>query len=141
MLELLPADSEYRVYYEDMFRKFIPRLVSLQGEDGFWHASLLDPGSYPAPETSVTALITYAVAFGIDKGLLDATTYIPAVSKGWKAIETIIDESGKVGWVQPIGASPQSVTKESTAVYGAGAVLMAGAEIDRLIDKLDEKHN
>jgi rhamnogalacturonyl hydrolase YesR len=129
LLRTMPADAPQRPYYVDLFKKFVPRLASLQGEDGFWHASLLDPASYPAPETSATALIVYALAWGVNNGLLDAKTYAPAVEKGWKAIETAISPDGKVGWVQPIGASPQSVTRESTAVYGVGAVLLAATEI------------
>ncbi len=29
----------------------------LQNADGFWHASLLDPASYPSPETSCTTFL------------------------------------------------------------------------------------
>ena len=38
------------------------RLIALQGSDGFWRASLADVARYPAPETSGTALMTYALA-------------------------------------------------------------------------------
>ncbi len=134
LLRLLPADSVYRPFYEELFVRFVARLAKFQDADGFWHASLLDPASYPAPETSATALITYAMAWGVNNGLLDGTEYLPAITKGWKALSTAIDAEGRVGWVQPIGASPQSVTAESTAVYGAGAVLMAGAEIYKMDD-------
>ena len=53
----------------------------LQGSDGFWRASLADPALFPSPETSGTALITYALAYGIKAGLLNATTYQPVVAK------------------------------------------------------------
>jgi rhamnogalacturonyl hydrolase YesR len=135
MLRAMPADSEYRAFYVDLFKRFVPRLVELQGVDGFWHASLLDPASYPAPETSATALNIYAVAYGINAGLLDAATYTPAVERGWKAIETTVAASGKVGWVQPIGASPESVTQDSSAVYGVGAVLLAATEVYELVNE------
>jgi rhamnogalacturonyl hydrolase YesR len=134
ILRTMPVDSGYRPFYEDLFRRFVPRLAELQDEDGFWHASLLDPDAYPAPETSATALITYAIAYGVNSGLLDAATYTPAVEKGWRALETTVAADGRVGWVQPIGASPGSVTQNSTAVYGAGAVLMAATEVHRLAD-------
>lgn len=132
VLERLPADSSYRPFYEGLFVRFVTRLAELQGVDGFWHASLLDPASYPAPETSATALITYAMAFGVNNGLLEEKCFLSAIARGWKALKTAIDADGRVGWVQPIGASPQSVTADSTAVYGVGAVLMAGAEIYRM---------
>ena len=107
------------------------RLSGLQDKDGFWHASLLDPDSYPSPETSSTALITYGLAYGLNHHLLDAS-YLPIVQKAWKALVSIVDEDGKVGWVQPIGADPKKVTREMTAVYGVGAFLMAGTEIMKL---------
>jgi len=134
VLDAMPADSKYRPFYEELFRRFIPRLAALQSEAGFWHASLLDPGGYPSPETSVTALVTYAAAWGVNNGLLDRATYAPIVAKGWRAIVKAVDEDGRVGWIQPIGADPRTVTKDMTAVYGVGAVLMAGAEIYRMAD-------
>ena len=39
---------------------------------------------------------------------------------------------GKVGWIQPIGGEPKSVTQDMTEVYGVGAFLLAGTEIYKL---------
>lgn len=128
VLRQMPADSKYRPYYEELFKQFVPRLMELQGGDGYWHASLLDPASYPAPEVSATAMIVYAAAWGVNNELL-GREFVPAVQRGWAAIERAIGPDGKVGWIQPIGAAPGSVTESSTAVYGVGAVLMAGTEI------------
>lgn len=129
VLKLLPEGSPYRPYYEEVFREFVPRLAGLQDPDGFWHASLLDPAAYPAPETSATALITYALAYGIRSGLLPARTYRPVLDRAWKALASVVDADGKVGWVQPIGADPKKVSAEMTAVYGVGAFLLAGTEL------------
>lgn len=128
VLRQLPAESKYRPYYEELFKRFVPRLMELQDAEGYWHASLLDPASYPAPEISATAMIVYAAAWGVNNGLL-GEEFLPAIQKGWGAIEQAVGEDGKVGWIQPIGAAPGSVTASSTAVYGVGAVLMAGSEI------------
>lgn len=132
ILKQLPDDSKYRSFYEKLFKEFVPRLVSLQSDSGFWHASLLDPQSYPAPEASVTALITYAISYGINENLLDRSTYLPVVDKSWDSLMSIIDEDGKLGWVQPIGADPKQVTSDMTASYGVGALLMAGSEMYRM---------
>ena len=134
ILDALPEESEYRPFYEDLFVELIKRLLELVSEDGFWYASLLDPESYPSPETSATALITYAITYGVNNELLDKKTYIPAIEKSWRALISVIDEDGKLGYVQPIGADPRRVTKDMTAVYGVGAFLMAGNEIYRLIE-------
>ena len=76
---------------------------------------------------------TYGLAYGLNHHLLD-TSYLPVVRKAWKALTSTVDQNGKVGWVQPIGADPKKVTREMTAVYGVGAFLMAGTEIIKLIE-------
>lgn len=131
ILELLPADSELKPFYEKLFVELATRLSRLQDDKGFWHASLLDPASYPSPETSSTALITYGLAYGVNHQLLDAS-YLPVVQKAWAALLSTVNEEGKVGWVQPIGADPKKVTQDMTAVFGVGALLMAGTEIIKL---------
>jgi rhamnogalacturonyl hydrolase YesR len=132
ILKRLPADSPYRPFYENLFKEFVPQLAALQDKSGYWHASLLDPESYPSPETSATALITYAIAYGVNNGLLDKNEYTPTILQAWKALSNAVDENGKIGWIQPIGADPRKVTAEMTAVYGVGAFLMAGSEIYQL---------
>lgn len=133
ILELLPEDSDFRSFYVQLFGELAARLSELQDDKGFWHASLLDPDSYPSPETSSTALITYGLAYGLNHHLLDES-YLPVVQKAWTALTSTVDQNGKVGWVQPIGADPKKVTREMTAVYGVGAFLMAGTEIMKLIE-------
>ncbi|MDR1883282.1 MAG: glycoside hydrolase family 88 protein [Prevotella sp.] len=132
ILKALPENSGYRPFYENLFKDLVHRLAGLQSEDGFWRASLLDPDSYPSPESSATALITYALAYGINSGLLDGEFYQPFTAKAWDALTSAVDEDGKPGWVQPIGADPKKVTKDMTAVYGVGAFLLAGSEMYKL---------
>lgn len=129
ILKMIPAGNPLRPFYESLFCEHVARLTTLQNSTGFWHASLLDPENYPAPETSATALIAYAIAYGVNSGLLPAGKYAPVVEKAWRALLTAINGEGKLGWIQPIGADPKKVTAEMTAVYGVGAFLMAGTEI------------
>ena len=131
----LPAGYEHKDYFVTIYKQMAAKLLSLQSADGFWHASLLDPASYPNPEMSATAFFVYGFAWGVNNGYLDRTTYLPAIIKGWKSMVTSVWPDGKVGFIQPIGADPKSVTKEMTEVYGVGGFLMAGTEITRLIDK------
>lgn len=129
LLKELPAKSKYRPYYEKLFKDMAVKIASLQGEDGFWHASLLDPDSYPNPETSASAFFCYGLAYGVNNGLLSPEVYTPKVMKAWVAINRNIGSDGKVGWIQPIGEDPKKVTENMTEVYGVGAVLLAGTEI------------
>lgn len=132
ILKALPAESPLRPFYENLFEELVDTLVDLQSDNGFWHASLLDPDEYPSPETSATALISYALAYGINTDLLNKEKYIESLKKSWIALNSAIDKEGKLGWVQPIGADPKKVTEDMTAVYGVGALLMAGTEIYKM---------
>jgi len=104
----------------------------LQQPDGFGQASLLDPASYPSPETSCTTFIVYSIAYGINEGLLDKEIYLPVMIKGWNALVSAVEPNGKLGYVQQIGADPKKVTRDMTEVYGVGAFLMAGNEIYKM---------
>ncbi len=134
ILQELPKDSKYRPFYEQLFIEMAAKVAACQGETGFWHASMLDHGSYPNPETSSSSFFCYALTYGINAGLLDKTKYTPKVTKAWQALVSAVFADGKLGWVQPIGENPKNVTAEMTEVYGVGAFLLAGTEILKLIE-------
>ncbi|MBK8882415.1 MAG: glycoside hydrolase family 88 protein [Bacteroidales bacterium] len=134
ILTELPAGYENKEYFVKIYKDMAAKILSLQSADGFWHASLLDPASYPNPEMSATAFFVYGFAWGINNGYLDKETYLPAIIKGWKSMVTNVGPDGKVGFIQPIGADPKAVTKDMTEVYGVGGFLMAGTEITKLIN-------
>jgi unsaturated rhamnogalacturonyl hydrolase len=131
----LPSKYEHKDYFVTIYKEMAAKILLLQSSDGFWHASLLDPASYPNPEMSATAFFVFGIAWGINNGYLDRELYLPAVVKGWKSMVSSVWPDGKVGFIQPIGADPKSVTREMTEVYGVGGFLMAGTEITRLLDK------
>lgn len=136
LLRGLPAGSKYRPFYQDLFVRMAGRVARCQGKDGFWRASLLDPDAYPSPETSSSGFFVYALAYGINEGLLPSERFLPVVERGWKALLSAVEEDGKLGYVQPIGADPKKVTREMTEVYGPGAFLLAGSEMYRLAREL-----
>ena len=133
ILNELPKKDKNRKFYTELFVKLATRVAGLQHPDGFWHASLLDPASYPSPETSCTTFIVYSIAYGINEGLLNKGTYLPVLVKGWKALVSAVEPNGKLGYVQQIGADPKKVTRDMTEVYGVGAFLMAGNEIYKMV--------
>jgi rhamnogalacturonyl hydrolase YesR len=132
ILKELPAESKYRDYYVSLFKDMASKVASVQDTTGYWHASLLDPAGYPNPETSSTGFFCYALAYGINAGLLDKQTYLPHVSRGWEALVRSVSPDGKLGWVQPIGEDPRKVDRTMTEVYGVGAFLLAGTEVWQL---------
>lgn len=135
ILQVLPQDESSRAFYQDLFVTLATRVAGLQSLDGYWHASLLDPESYPSPETSATGFIVYALAYGLNEGLLDKKSFMPVIEKGWKALINAVEPSGKLGYVQPIGADPRKVTRDMTEVYGVGAFLLSGCQIYKMAGK------
>jgi unsaturated rhamnogalacturonyl hydrolase len=131
ILKELPEGAPSRRFYETLLLEMSERVAGLQDPDGYWHASLLDPEAYPNPETSSSGFFVYALAYGINRGLLDKDKYTPVVLKGWEALQKAVFPDGKLGWVQPIGRDPRRTTKEMTEVYGVGAFLLAGSEVYR----------
>lgn len=130
ILKTLPKnEKKYRPFYMKLFKDMCHRIATLQCKDGFWNSSLLDPDAYPFPETSGTGLFVYALAYGINEGYLPKDEYLPVVKKGWSALVSSVDTEGKVGWVQPIGQSPEKIEKHTTELYGIGAFLLAACEV------------
>jgi len=131
VLQKLPADSPLRPKFIALLKEMAAETVSIQGKDGLWRPGLLDADSYPLPEISGSAFITYALAYGVNEGILDRATYWPAVEKAWAGMLTHVYADGRLGCIQPVGAAPGAYTETSSYVYGVGAYLLAGSEIYR----------
>lgn len=132
-LSELPKDYSKRDFYIQNYKEMAKKIITLQQEDGLWRSSLLDPDSYPGGEASGSGFYTYALAWGINNGLLDRATYLPVVEKAWVGLNGLIQPDGHVGWCQPIGADPRkNFNADSWEVYGTGAFLLAGSEVIKL---------
>ncbi|MEP7179288.1 MAG: glycoside hydrolase family 88 protein, partial [Pseudonocardiales bacterium] len=154
VLESLPAGDPRAAKYASMLRSMAARLVQAQGSDGMWRTSLADAALYPQPETSGTALITYALASGIAGGILDRATYLPAVARAWDGLTTIsLQPNGFVTNCQGPGGSPglsylgkgprTAPTSTSSGTvnvdsppFCVGAFLLAGSAVARLPSNL-----
>ena len=135
VLKTLPENADkYRPFYVKLYTEMAESLAELQTEDGFWTSSLLDGESYPNPEMSGTSLITYALAYGINAGLLPKDKYLPIVEKGWQALVRSVDTEGMVGWTQLVAEKPGYVSNQMTRLYSTGGVLMVASELYQLVD-------
>ena len=132
MMQFIPKDSPARARFETQFREMAEKILACQQPDGLWRASLLDSASYPLKETSGSGFYTYALAWGVNEGLLDREKFGPAVRKAWTALVECVTPEGKLTHVQPIGADPRHFDENATEVYGVGAFLLAGSEVFRL---------
>ncbi len=136
----LPEDAPHRQEYIDILQSMANALKDRQRSDGFWNMSLDDDQHMPGGETSGTALITYALAWGINNDLLDYETYYPIVAKGWHALSKIaVETNGVLGYIQGIGEAPINPKYLSTtggtdirSGFGVGAYMCAATEVARL---------
>ena len=132
VLDSLPADDPRRGFYVQKLQAMASSIARLQGPDGLWRPGLLDGEAYPYPEVSGSAFFVYALAWGIDHHVLERQRYQPVVSRGWAGLVSHIYASGRLGCIQPVGAAPGDFTPSASYVFGTGAFLLAGSEVNRL---------
>lgn len=137
MLENMPVNYPGRKKYVKLYREMISRLVDIQHSDGTWHAALLDPEHFPNLETSGTGLISYAIAWGINNGLIKSKDYYEPLNSAWQAMANAVHPDGTPGYVQEVEKEPGHVQYNSTEIYGVGAFLLAGTQIYLLEKKIE----
>ena len=97
-----------------------------------------DAANFGGKETTGTSLFTYGFAWGISKGVLDKSIYLPVVIKAWKGLASAVHVNGFLGYVQGTGKEPkdgQPVTFDSMPNFedfGLGCFLLAGSEVYQL---------
>jgi rhamnogalacturonyl hydrolase YesR len=85
---LPPAHPQYRRILAG-YRTMMAALLAAQDQNGLWHQLIDKPGSWP--ETSGSAMFTFAFVTGVKNGWLDAATYGPAARKAWLALVGYLD--------------------------------------------------
>jgi unsaturated rhamnogalacturonyl hydrolase len=133
VLQFLPEREPTRERFVAQYRQMAARVIACQQSDGLWRSSLLDPAHYPEKETSGTGFFCYALAWGVNQGLLDRRADAAAAMKAWGGLVTCVTPDGRLTHVQPIGADPSRFDENSTEVFGVGAFLLAGSEIHQLV--------
>lgn len=139
VLEIMPKDAPHRDEYLKTYQEMIKALVPIQRTDGFWNVSLHDPTNFGGKETSGTALFVYGMAWGVNKGILDAKVYQPVIVKAWNAMtKEAVHKNGFLGYLQGTGKEPkdgQPVSYTSMPDfedYGLGCFLLAGTEVYKM---------
>jgi len=132
VLQYLPLDHPDRDRFVALLQIMSQRLAGLQKDDGFWASCLTDADDFPWPETSGTSAFCYALAWGINEGVLDRDQYLPVVQNAWTALVSAVDADGKLGWVQPSAAEPGMSRQSDSFPFGVGLFLLAASEVSRL---------
>jgi unsaturated rhamnogalacturonyl hydrolase len=104
----------------------------IQGKDGLWRPGLLDAADYSDPEISGSSFFVDAMAWGIDHHVLNKAEYLPVVERAWRGLVKHIYADGRLGDIQPVGAAHGGYTPSSSYVFGTGAFLLAGSEVEQL---------
>jgi len=132
LMQYFPKDHPDYPRYMSLLQNMAAAVAQLQRTDGLWHSSLADPEIFPTPETSGSALIAYALTWGINQGYLDKEEYLPVIEKAWEGLTASVDEGGKLGWVQGPAARPGTTLPDENHIYGTGALLLVGSEMYKL---------
>ena len=121
-----------------LLQKHAYGLLQYQSSEGFWHQLIDRSDSYL--ETSATAIYAYCIAHGICEGWLDALVCGPSVLLAWNAVSTKITADGQVEGTcvgTGMGFDPAFYyyrPVHALAAHGYGPVIMAGAEVCRLLE-------
>ncbi|WP_257670162.1 glycoside hydrolase family 88/105 protein [Parapedobacter tibetensis] len=145
ILSALPATHPAREKLLEQFRAHVRGLTRLQDGTGFWHQLLDRNDTYL--ETSATAIYAYCIAHGINQGWLDVKAYGPMALQAWNAVSTKVNENGQVEGTcvgTGMGFDPafyyyRPVNK--FAAHGYGPVILAGAEVYRLLNSASYEVN
>ncbi len=145
VLDVLPENHPGFKMVLDQYRAHVKGLAKYQDGTGFWHQLLDKSDSYL--ETSATAIYTYCIAHGVNKGWLDVKAYAPMSLLGWSAVASKVNDKGQVeGTCVGTGMAfdpafyyhrPVNVF----AAHGYGPALFAGAEITAMLDKFTFRIN
>jgi len=137
LLEVLPADHPQRAAILKMLQAHARGLASVQSGSGLWHQMLDRPDSYL--ESSCTAMFTFALARGVNRGWLDASAYGPVAVAGWNGLCSRISQDGHITGTC-VGTSYADdyiyyYNRPATDdLHGYGATLLAGSEMIRLLN-------
>ena len=137
LLEVLPEDHPQRGAVLDVLRAHLHGLASCQSGAGLWHQLLDRSDSYL--ETSASAMYVFAMARSINRGWVSPVAYGPAAQLGWNAVATKVNAKGQVEDTcvgTGLAFDPAYYyhrPKSPYAQHGYGPVLLAGAEMIRLL--------
>jgi unsaturated rhamnogalacturonyl hydrolase len=91
MLRDLPQDHPQRKRIMEGYRAMMSALLKYQGKDGMWRQLIDHDEAWP--ESSGSAMFTFALVTGVKNGWLDAATYGPTARRAWIAVVGYIDQN------------------------------------------------
>ena len=140
LLSVMPENHPQRARVLEIYRQGAQGAAAVQSGTGMWHQLLDKTDSYL--ETSASAMFTFAIARGVNRGWLQPV-YAPVAQAGWRAVEQRVRPEGTLD-----GACVQTTAAYDAVYYynrptdpkamqGFGAVLMAGAEVTTMLQNFE----
>ena len=94
MLRTLPENHPQRARILKGYRLMMSALLKFQGTDGMWRELIDHDDAWP--ESSSSAMFSFAMITGVKNGWLDAATYGPAARKAWISVVGYIDQNNDI---------------------------------------------
>ena len=94
MLRDLPANHPQRARIMKGYTAMMAALLKYQGKDGMWRQLIDHDEAWP--ESSSSAMFTFAMITGVKNGWLDANAYGPAARRAWIAVVGYVDQNNDV---------------------------------------------
>lgn len=138
VLDDLPKTAPHYADYLQDFQDMMQAILPYQSKEGYWNVSMADPTHFGGKELTGTSLFTYAMAWGVRRGLLEKQTFMEPISRAWSTLVSCVHPNGFLGYVQGTGKEP----KDSQPVgydhqpdfedFGLGCFLLAGSAVYKL---------
>jgi unsaturated rhamnogalacturonyl hydrolase len=135
MLRTLPANHPDRPRIMAGYKLMMAALLKYQGADGMWRELIDDPAAWP--ESSSSAMFSFALITGVKHGWLDHDTYAPAARRSWIAVTGYVDQNHDVTQVCTGTGKFDSMQyyldrkRETGNLHGQAPVLWAAAALLR----------
>jgi rhamnogalacturonyl hydrolase YesR len=132
LLSALPKYYSKRSKLIKLFRQQVRGIARYQSKSGLWHQLLNKSDSFL--ETSASAMFTFSIARGVNRGWLPKD-FAQVARFGWKGLLTKISDNGDISDICPgTGIQPSLpgyyLRPQRTDIpMGGGSVLRAGAAI------------
>jgi unsaturated rhamnogalacturonyl hydrolase len=94
MLRTLPENHPQRARILKGYRLMMSALLKYQGKDGMWRELIDHDDAWP--ESSSSAMFSFAMITGVKNGWLDAAEYGPAARKAWISVVGYIDQNNDI---------------------------------------------
>jgi unsaturated rhamnogalacturonyl hydrolase len=94
MLSSLPENHPDRPRILQGYKLMMSALLKYQGKDGMWRQLIDHDEAWP--ESSSSAMFSFAMITGVKRGWLDAKEYGPAARKAWIAVVGYVDQNSDV---------------------------------------------